>query len=181
MTYESRFELPDPHDGRRIAVDRSPVWMVNLPLILQTIVFLVALATAAVFAASRPRPLPWAAVIVFIVLLLWVLLRVVYRMTVTACTRIVIDDERLTWREGILTRRVISVELYRIQNVEARITWWQRLADFGTLILETSDAAYPVWVLPGIPQPEPLREALIRYSIALRAVKGVREVNMGQA
>ena len=43
-------------------------------------------------------------------------------MTVTAYTRIVIDDERLTWRAGILTRRVTSVELFRIQNVEARVT-----------------------------------------------------------
>jgi hypothetical protein len=38
-------------------------------------------------------------------------------------TCIVIDDERLTWRGGILMRRVISVELYRIQKVEARMRW----------------------------------------------------------
>jgi uncharacterized membrane protein YdbT with pleckstrin-like domain len=180
MTYQSGFELSVPHDNRRMAMDRSPVWMVNLPLMLACIACLAVLVAAAVFMASRPRSLTPVVVCLFALLLVCPLAVLACRMTATASMRIVIDDERLTWREGILRRRVISVELYRIQNAEVQMTWWQQLAGFGTLILETSDAAYPLWVLPGIAQAEPLREALIRYAIAMREAKGVREFNTGQ-
>ncbi|WP_206956013.1 PH domain-containing protein [Trinickia acidisoli] len=174
------FEPPVPHDGRRIAFDGSPVWLVNLPLMLRGIAVLLLLVIGAVFVASRPRPVPWVVSAAFVVLMVWVLSKLAYRVTATACTRMVIDDERLTWRDGIFMRRVVSVELYRIQNVEARMTWWQRMAGFGTLIIESSDVAYPTWVLPGIPEAERLREGLIRYAIALRDVKGVREINTGK-
>jgi membrane protein YdbS with pleckstrin-like domain len=180
MSHPSGFELPDPHDGQPIAMDRSPVWLVNLPFMLGYTVLLAILGAAAMFAAARPRPIAPAVVCLFLLLLAWPTVILAYRMSMTAYTRLVIDDERLTWCEGIFTRRVISVELFRIQNAEVRETWWQRMAGFGTLILETSDAAYPLWILPGIPQVEPLREALIRYSNALRAEKGVREFNTGR-
>jgi hypothetical protein len=75
---------------------------------------------------------------------------------------------------------VISAELFRIPNAEAREIWWQQLAGFDTLVLETSNAPYPTWILPLIPQVEPLREALIRYSIALRAANSVREFITGR-
>jgi len=169
-----------PYCDRRIAYDRSPVWLVNLPVLLRDIVILLLMVAAAAFAAARPRPLPWVVSLSFVAALIWILSTLAYRIVGTACTRIIIDNERLTWREGILERRVVSIELFRIQNVEARMAWWQRLAGFGTLIIESSDAAYPTWVLPGMLDAEHLREALIRYSIAMRDMKGVREINTGK-
>jgi uncharacterized membrane protein YdbT with pleckstrin-like domain len=169
-----------PYGDRRIAFDRAPVWLVNLPVFLRDIVLLLLMIFAAAFAASRQHPSPWIVSFSLVAALIWILSTLAYRVVSTACTRIIIDNERLTWREGILERRVISVELYRIQNVEARMAWWQRLAGFGTLIIESSDAAYPTWVLPGIPDVDGLREALIRYAIAMREVKGVREINTGK-
>lgn len=169
-----------PYGERRIAFDRSPVWLVNLPIFLRDMVLLLLMVAAAAFSASRPRSIPWVVSLSFVAAWLWILSTLAYRMVATACTRIIIDNERLTWREGILEQRVISIELFRIQNVEARMAWWQRLAGFGTLIIESSDAAYPTWVLPGIPDAEHLREALIRYAIAMREVKGVREINTGK-
>jgi len=168
------------YDDRRIAYDRSPVWLVNLPALLRDIVILLLMVTAAAFAASRPRPLPSVISLAFAAALIWILSTLAYRVVGTACTRIIIDNERLTWRESILEQRVVSVELFRIQNVEARMAWWQRMAGFGTLIIESSDAAYPTWILPGIPDVERMREALIRYAIAMRDVKGVREINTGK-
>jgi uncharacterized membrane protein YdbT with pleckstrin-like domain len=180
MTYQPRCELTDPHDDRRIAMDRSPVWMVNLSLMVGCIAFLAVLGAPAMFAAGQPWPLAPALVWVFVLLPIWALAMLAYRMSMTAYTRIVIDEERLTWCEGLFNRRLISVELYRIQNAEASVTWWQQAAGFGALILETSDAAYPLWILPGISQVKPLREALIRYSIGMRTANGVREFNTGR-
>ena len=68
----------------------------------------------------------------------------------TAFTRIVIDTARITWTQGILHRRVSTLELSRIQHIAAIHPWWLRLFGTGTIILTTNDLAHPVRRLPGI-------------------------------
>ncbi|WP_323123154.1 PH domain-containing protein [Burkholderia alba] len=98
----------------------------------------------------------------------------------TAATHIVLDQARLTCRSGLVERQVASVELYRVQNVVSRSRWWERVFGFGTLIIESSDATRPVWVLRGTPDVEALRDDLTAYALALRDARGVREINMGR-
>lgn len=68
----------------------------------------------------------------------------------TAFTRIVIDSARITWTQGILHRRVSTLEISRIRGVTSIHPWWQRRFGAGTIILTTSDATRPVRRLPGI-------------------------------
>ncbi|WP_175159709.1 PH domain-containing protein [Paraburkholderia fynbosensis] len=68
----------------------------------------------------------------------------------TAFTRIVIDTARISWTQGILHRRVSTLELSRIQCITSIHPWWQRLFGTGTIILMTNDAAHPVRRLPAI-------------------------------
>ena len=102
------------------------------------------------------------------------------RAATTAYTEIVIDSVRLTYRTGILTRRVASVEMYRVQNVECVSDWWERLLGFGTLVVESSDVNHPRWILRGMNNVESLREWMNQAAIARRDAKGIREVNMGR-
>jgi membrane protein YdbS with pleckstrin-like domain len=90
------------------------------------------------------------------------------------------DVERITCRKGILNRTVQSVELFRIQDVTSVHPWWQRMFGIGAVVVMTSDSNNPVWRLPGMKDAEQLRNELNRAAIALRDVKGVREVNMGR-
>jgi hypothetical protein len=70
--------------------------MVNLPPMLRCIVFLAVLAGAAIFATARPGPLAPSEVCLFFVLLVWPFANLAYRVSMTACSRIIIDHERLT-------------------------------------------------------------------------------------
>ena len=164
-------------DRNRIAFSGSPVWMVNLPVAVQSLASCFLLAPAAIYAALHGWSWVWPACLV---VLAWLLLLLAYRVWETDQTHIVIDGARLTWQGGIVTRRVVSVELYRIQNVEARSDWWERIFGFGTLVVESSDVNHPLWILPGMPDVERLRDALTEYVVAVRNTIGVREINVGQ-
>jgi membrane protein YdbS with pleckstrin-like domain len=78
----------------------------------------------------------------------------------TAFTRIVIDTARITWTQGIVHRRVSSLELSRIQCITSIHPWWQRLFGAGSIILTTNDVAHPVRRLPGIRGADQLRKRL---------------------
>lgn len=169
---------PWQDENWHVGFDGSPTWMVLLPRLLVCAVVLLGFM-ASVLLAARWRMPSFVAVTALIVLA-WAVGVLVYRFAELASMRIVIDQERLTWRGGIWVQRVMSLELFRIQNVEAQTVWWQRPLGFGTLIIESSDAAYPTWILPGMPQPDRLREALMRYANTLRAATGVQEVNFGR-
>ncbi|MBK3786042.1 PH domain-containing protein [Paraburkholderia aspalathi] len=151
--------------------------MINLPLIMKCVLLAVLMTIAIVFVGSRGWILPWP---VLIVLPAGPFAVMAYRIGETEFTHIVIDGARLTWRGGLLTRRVASVELFRIQNVEAISTWWQRGLGFGTLVIESSDANHPLWILPGMPDAELMRDALNRRALALRDARGIREFNVGR-
>ncbi|MFL9876632.1 PH domain-containing protein [Paraburkholderia megapolitana] len=155
--------------------DGSPVWMVNLPLILRCAAAEIALVAVLAVATFYTR-FWW----VLAILLLAPLAVAAQAAAMTRATRIVIDAERMTVTTGIAIRQTVSVELTRVQNVRAITPLWQAGLGFGTLHIETSDAFHPVWDLPGFPDAADWREHLTRYSVALRIARGIRDVNIGQ-
>lgn len=155
--------------------DASPVWLVNLPAYASSVA--IALASAALLAILSTFTRYWVA---GVWLPLVPLARLAGIAADTAAVRVVIDPLRLTLKTGIGRRRVASVELYRIVNVDAVTAWWERPLGFGTLVLETSDSYRPVWILKGVRHVERMRDVLTRQALELRAAGGVREVNVGR-
>jgi membrane protein YdbS with pleckstrin-like domain len=155
----------------------SPSWAVNLPFYLQCALALTVGLVLVWESAAWPTLIPLLALMVAT---LGIAVAIGLRAATTAQTHIVIDSVRMTMRYGILSRRVASVELYRVQNVECLISWWERLMGFGTLIVESSDVNHPRWTLRGMPDVEALREWMNLAAIARRDAKGIREVNMGR-
>jgi membrane protein YdbS with pleckstrin-like domain len=155
----------------------SPVWQVNLPLIVAYAGLLVLLMVTSAYGTLARWPLPWwiwaaVAAVLF--------LRVAYAAAITATTRIVIDQARVRFSYGLVTREVASVELFRIQNVQAVSNWWQSMLGFGTLVLETSDTWHPLWRVPGIADAAELRDRLNQMAVDLRRERGIGEVNFGR-
>ena len=167
--------LPEPQP--QVVFLGSPEWAVNLPFLLKC-GCAAAVATCAAFGTlnlASPAPL-----VASLIALTAVCGMAALRVATTALTEIVIDSVRLTYRTGILTRRVASVEMYRVQNVECVSAWWERLLGFGTLIVESSDVNHPRWILRGMQNVEPLRQWMNQAAIERRDAKGIREVNMGR-
>jgi membrane protein YdbS with pleckstrin-like domain len=155
----------------------SPNWAINLPFYLRCTLALIVGLGIVWKSAAWPTLVP-----LFMVMAgtAGIAIAVGMRATTTAQTQIVIDSVRMTMRYGIVSRRVASVEMYRVQNVECVSRWWERLMGFGTLIVESSDVNHPRWTLRGMPDVEALREWMNLAAIARRDAKGIREVNMGR-
>ena len=155
----------------------SPSWAVNLPFYLKCALALIVALVAVGESAA------WSTLIPFFLLIagtVGIAIAIGLRAAITAQTQIVIDSVRMTMRYGVFSRRVASVEMYRVQNVECVSSWWERLMGFGTLVVESSDVNHPRWTLRGMPDVEVLREWMKLAAIARRDAKGIREVNMGR-
>ena len=163
--------------GQVVEFQGSPNWAINLPFFLKCGCAGVLATWTAWGTAGLASPLPLVA---SLLALMVVGVAAALRAATTAYTEIVIDSVRLTYRTGILTRRVASVEMYRVQNVECVSDWWERLLGFGTLVVESSDVNHPRWILRGMNNVESLREWMNQAAIARRDTKGIREVNMGR-
>jgi uncharacterized membrane protein YdbT with pleckstrin-like domain len=155
----------------------SPSWAINLPFYLKWKKALIVVLAVIWKSATWTTPLLFFMLIAGTV---GIAIAVGMRAASTAQTQIVIDSVRMTMRYGILSRRVASVEMYRVQNVECVSRWWERLMGFGTLVVESSDVNHPRWTLRGMPNAEALREWMNLAAIARRDAKGIREVNMGR-
>lgn len=168
---------PTVEDPTVVEFHGSPTWAVNFPFYVQCALVLI-LGLVLVWELAA-----WSTLIPLFALMTGTIVMAVaicLRAATTAQTHIVIDSARMTMSYGILNRRVASVELYRVQNVECVSSWWERLIGFGTLIVESSDVNHPRWTLRGMPDVEALREWMNLAAIARRDAKGVREVNMGR-
>lgn len=162
--------------AREVIFSGTPSQVVNLPAFIKWLSVATLIIAGYAFALTR-GPVPWFAPALAL-LLVGLSMILVYLQT--AFTEIIIDTERITCRQGILNRRVSSIELFRIQDVTSVHPWWQRLFGIGAVVVMTSDSNNPVWRLPGMQHAEQLRDELNRAAIALRDLKGVREVNMGR-
>jgi len=154
----------------------TPSQVVNLPYLLGNIGAMGLLGVVFAWASAKWTVSP----VVLVVPAVLCLVRLALQYVETAFTEIVIDMERVTCRQGLLNRKVSSLELFRIQDVISFHPWWQRVFNVGTVVVLTSDSHNPRWHLPGMIDAEQMRSALNRASIALRDRKGIREMNMGR-
>ncbi|BCF92763.1 PH domain-containing protein [Paraburkholderia sp. PGU16] len=124
----------------------APSQACNLPALLKG-GFVISMIGGIHLCTSHSFPLQWN---VLLAQAGAVLIGVGLPFVKTAFTRITIDTARITWTQGILHRRVSTLELSRIQSITSIHPWWLRLFGTGSIILTTNDAAHPVRRLPAI-------------------------------
>lgn len=124
----------------------APSQACNLPALLKG-GFVISMIGGIHLCTSHSFPLQWN---VLLAQAGAVLIGVGLPFVKTAFTRITIDTARITWTQGILHRRVSTLELSRIQSITSINPWWLRLFGTGSIILTTNDAAHPVRRLPAI-------------------------------
>jgi membrane protein YdbS with pleckstrin-like domain len=132
--------------ANQVIFSGAPAQACNLPALLKGGV-VIAMISGVHLCTSNSFPFQWN---VLLAQAGAVLIGVGLPFVKTAFTRIVIDTARITWTQGILHRRVSTLDLSRIQSITSTHPWWQRLFGTGTIILTTNDAAHPVRRLPAI-------------------------------
>lgn len=133
MSYPDDLLRPD----ERVVIHKHPHWkMLVLPVL--ALLFIVAVCA---FAAAVVSGQPWAFSV-------WVTLAVlggigVLWLTVVPLlrwrtTHFVLTTRRVLVREGILSRSGIDIPIHRINSVQFRHTFVERLLGCGTLVIESA-------------------------------------------
>lgn len=121
-------------------------------------------------------PAEWGVSWVFLLVPLALLfLREAWRWLSLRCISYRLDEERVVWSAGVLSRSTGSMEIFRVQNVTLHQSLFERLTGTGSILLETRDETNPYVRMLGMQQPEVLRKGLTTYVQRARRARGMQE------
>jgi len=98
----------------------------------------------------------------------------------TRMTQIRLTSQRLQIHRGILNRSLDELELYRVKDSQLTSTLIERAVGLGTVTMLTSDISTPSVRLTHIAGATDFREKLRSAVEAVRRVRGVREIDVGE-
>lgn len=112
----------------------------------------------------------WLIIPIFVGLWRWLQLQ---------CTRYEVTTERIKESNGVFSKEVHELELYRIKDTAFRQSFVQRLFGLGTITLTTSDTSSPIASMQSIraSKAKRIREDIRSHTERLRDRKRVREVD----
>jgi uncharacterized membrane protein YdbT with pleckstrin-like domain len=117
---------------------------------------------------------------VLCVLTIWLvvpLFLMLARYLKTRCQRYEVTSERIRLTQGVFSKRMDEIELYRVKDTSLEQPFLLRLFGRSNLIIKTSDASTGDFVIPAIPKAHELRESLRGCVEKTRERKGVREID----
>ena len=103
----------------------------------------------------------------------------VWRWSELRCIRYELTTERLRLTEGLVSRSINEIELYRVKDTSFRQSIVQRMFGLGTIFLITSDRSSPNSNIRAIDSQTAmrLREEIRTYTERQRDRKGVKEID----
>ncbi len=163
-------DVPGAHDGERTMwVGRPSQWL-NFQFYLLGLV-LIAGGLAVVYLQPQASVAGYG---------LWglALLIMFWKWLVIRTTQLTLTSQRLSVREGVLSRRRHDIELYRVKDTSLEEPLLLRLVSLGNIEITSSDRSHPRYVLRGVRDAEPLRQMMRSTVERLRTDKRVRELDM---
>jgi uncharacterized membrane protein YdbT with pleckstrin-like domain len=114
----------------------------------------------------------------------WVLLPVVVGLFLlisvwlrTRSTRWKLTSRRIEIERGLLSRRVETLELWRVRDVEFRQTLMERIAGVSRLSITAHDGSVPVIEVRGAPGDRAVYDRLMTAVMQARQQRGVLNLN----
>jgi uncharacterized membrane protein YdbT with pleckstrin-like domain len=89
-----------------------------------------------------------------------------------------LTTERLKTTEGVFSKVTDTLELYRVKDLEKRQPFFYRLVGVENVALNTSDASSPFILIEAISSSVGLPDKIRNQVEAVRAQKGVREIDV---
>jgi uncharacterized membrane protein YdbT with pleckstrin-like domain len=89
-----------------------------------------------------------------------------------------LTTERLKTTEGVFSKVTDTLELYRVKDLEKRQPFFYRLVGVENVALNTSDASSPFILIEAISSSAGLADKIRNQVEAVRAQKGVREIDV---
>ena len=89
-----------------------------------------------------------------------------------------LTSERIKISEGVFSRVTETLELYRVKDLETQQPFLYRLVGIENVQLNTSDASSPSVFVNAVPTAAGLGDKIRNHVEAIRAQKGVREIDV---
>jgi membrane protein YdbS with pleckstrin-like domain len=84
-----------------------------------------------------------------------------------------ISNYRIDYEQGLLSKRIDTIELWHVDDVQMRQTLFDRMLGVGTINIHSSDPTNPVLPLRSLPEPRKLYDAIKQRVIAVKRQRGV--------
>jgi len=82
-----------------------------------------------------------------------------YWWIISSAHKLIIDDEKATWEQGIFNKFYIDVQLDEITSIKIKQSIYQRLMNIGDMAL-TSSGDNDEFVMMGMPYPHKIKKML---------------------
>jgi membrane protein YdbS with pleckstrin-like domain len=90
-----------------------------------------------------------------------------------------ISNYRIDHEQGLLSKRIDTIELWHVDDVQMIQSFVDRLLGVGTINVHSNDATSPVLPLRSLPQPRKLYDAIKQRVIAVKRQRGVMKFDGG--
>ena len=171
-----------PH---RAADDKEEIYYEGSPMVrgelgmtfVWTLIGVVLIIAPFVWHLALGKPMwPWLGVAVSVVLgILFVLIPFI----IVRQIRYRISNYRIDYEKGLLGKRIETLELWHVDDIEFQQSFFERLMGVGDITVFSNDKTTPRLELKGLPHPRPLFESLKQRVIAVKRQRGVIKMDMG--
>lgn len=176
----------DPASDRphKPADDREEIYYEGPPslrgelgsLLLAGLIAAVLIAIPIVIWILKGAVLPiWAGLVMFAIAILVVAVPIL----ITRTTRYRISNYRIDYERGVLSKRIDTLELWHVEDIQLTQSLLQRILGVGTITIISHDDTTPKLLLQAIPHPRPLFESLKQRIIAVKRQRGVIKMDVG--
>jgi uncharacterized membrane protein YdbT with pleckstrin-like domain len=128
----------------------------------------------------HPSLLRYFAVCTFCILTFWAILPLIILIFIyyqNRATKYIITNERIRILKGLLVRRIVDLEFFRVKDISLVVPIHLKMFGLGSIELVTSDPSNPYIALEAIKNLDELEE-IIRYNVdRRRAEKNVQEID----
>jgi uncharacterized membrane protein YdbT with pleckstrin-like domain len=163
-------DVVEPGAGERTMWVGRPSQWINFGVYFLGTILMAGGAFAAVVRPEATLPaVGFAALVALFLFWKWLVVRT---------TQLTLTNQRLSVRQGVLSRRRHDLELYRIKDTALDEPLLLRMVSLANIEITSSDRSHPHFVVRAVRDAEPLRQMMRSTVEKLREARGVREVDM---
>ncbi len=93
--------------------------------------------------------------------------------------RYCISNYRIDYERGLLGKRIDTMELWHVDDINFRQSFFDRVMGVGTIVVFSDDQSTPNLELRGLPNPRDIFEKLKQRVISVKRQRGVIKMDVG--
>lgn len=175
MSQHTSNVAPAP-DVEVVFYEGSPKLRGELTLLFQCFISAAIVAGIAIALTMFMDSFPWWGTAVGIVVAILVL---VLPLILVRKNRYKISNYRIDYEQGLFSKRIDTIELWHVDDVQLRQSVVDRMLGVGTINIHSNDATNPVLPLRSLPEPRKLYDAIKQRVIAVKRQRGVVKFDGG--